>query len=469
MANSPTKADLHHLTISEAATLLQTRAVSARELAEHMLARIESVDPVINSYVTVTSERALADAVAADTALAGSESVGPLCGVPIALKDIYHTAGILTTGGSHLYADRVPRADSVAAALLREAGTVLLGKLVTHEFAFGGPSWDLPVPPARNPWNPERFTGGSSSGSGAAMAGGLALGTLGTDTAGSIRMPAFFCGLTGLKPTYGRVSRRGVDPLGYSLDHCGPITWTARDAALMMQAIAGHDPQDPASVDVPVPDYVGALSGDIRGLRIGLIRHFYDGDDTADPVVQKAMEAAVEAFGSLGAMMEPVTLSPLQDYHACNMLIMMGEAMALHEPHLRATPEKYGEIFRDRMMLTSVLNAQDYVQATRLRRMLASEMAAAFDRFDVLLTAGGWGPAPPIDQISPFYVFQRPLLTSPTNVSGLPTAAVCNGFSEDGLPVGMQIIGRPFDEATVLKVADAFEMATPWRDRRPTL
>ena len=461
--------DLHFLTIAEASKLLQSREISAVELTEHLLARIDAVNPKIDAYVLVTAERALKDAQAADTTLASKDG-GPLTGIPIGLKDIYDTRGIRTTSGSHLHADRVPSADSACAAKLKEAGTVLLGKLQTHEFAFGGPSWDLPAPPARNPWNTDHFTGGSSSGSGAAMAAGLALGTLGTDTAGSIRMPAYFCGIAGVKPTYGRVSRRGVSPLGYSLDHCGPMTWTIRDSAMILQALAGYDPQDPGSADKPVPDYAMALTGDIKGLKVGHIRHFYDGDDHADDTVRQAMDQSVEVLTGLGAAVEPVQLaSPLQDYHACNMVIMMGEAMALHEPTMRATPEKYGEIFRDRMMLASVLSAQDYVQAVRMRRVLAAEVQAQFAKYDVLITAGGWTPAPPLDGMSPLYVFQRPLLTSPFNVTGSPVASVCNGFSADGLPVGMQIIGTPFDEETVMRVGDAFENATEWRNKRPAL
>lgn len=460
---------LHFQTIAEASDLLQSRALSSAELTQHMLERIEAVNPIVNAYLTVTAERAMDDAKAADAAFAKGGGVNPLCGIPIALKDIYDTGGIRTTSGSRLHAERVPATDSVTAAKLRAAGTVLLGKLQTHEFAFGGPSWDIFAPPARNPWNIDHFTGGSSSGSGAAMAAGLALGTLGTDTAGSIRMPAFNCGIAGLKPTYGLVSRRGVSPLGFSLDHCGPMTWTSRDAALMLQALAGHDAQDPGSAAVAVPDYASGLTGDIRGLKIGLIEHFYNGDDHADTTVKQAMHDAIAALTELGASVERVQVSPLQDYHACNMIIMMGEAMAIHEPHLRSTPEKYGEIFRDRMMLGSVLTAQDYVQATRLRRVLMAELQAQFASYDVLLTAGGWGPAPPIDQMSPLYVFQRPLLTSPFNVTGSPVASVCNGFSDTGLPVGMQIIGRPFDEATVLRVADAYATATPWRDQRPAI
>ncbi len=463
-----TGSDLHFLTIAEASALLQSRELSAVQLTEHLLARIEAIDPKVNAYLLVTAERALADAKAADAAISKGDG-GPLTGIPIGLKDIYDTGGVRTTSGSHLHADRVPAADSVCAAKLKEAGTILLGKLQTHEFAFGGPSFDIIGPPARNPWNTDHFTGGSSSGSGAAMAAGLALGTLGTDTAGSIRMPAFNCGIAGVKPTYGRVSRRGVSPLGYSLDHCGPMTWTVRDSAMILQALAGHDPQDPGSVDKLVPNYTAALTGDIKGLKIGHIRHFYDGDDHADDTVKSAMDTTVDVLTSLGATVEPVQLSPVQDYHACNMVIMMGEAMALHEPHMRSTPEKYGEIFRDRMMLASVLSAQDYVQAVRMRRVLAAEVQAKFDRYNVLLTAGGWTPAPPIDQMSPLYVFQRPLLTSTFNVTGSPVASICNGFSADGLPVGMQIVGRHFDEATVMRVGDALERATPWRDRRPVL
>ena len=464
-----TSTPLHFLTIAEASKQLHSGALSSVTLTQHMLERIETVDPQVHAYLTVTPERAMDDARAADAAFAKGESSGPLCGIPIALKDIYDTGGIRTTSGSRLHSERVPDVDSVTAARLQAAGTVLLGKLQTHEFAFGGPSFDIVGPPARNPWNTDHFTGGSSSGSGAAMAAGLALGTLGTDTAGSIRMPAFNCGIAGLKPTYGLVSRRGVSPLGFSLDHCGPMTWTARDAALMLQALAGYDAQDPGSAEVPVPDYVAGLTGDIRGLKVGLIQHFYDGDDQAEASVMQAMASSMETLKDLGATVELVSLSSLQTYHACNMVIMMGEAMAIHEPHLRATPEKYGEIFRDRMMLASVLTAQDYVQATRLRRVLNAELQAQFAHFDVLVTAGGWGPAPRIDEMSPLYIFQRPMLTSPFNVTGSPVASVCNGFADSGMPIGMQIIGKPFDEATVLRVADAYETATPWRDKRPEL
>ena len=461
--------DLCSLTIADAAPLLARRELSPVELTRAFLDRIAAVGPQVDAYVCVTAERALEDARRAEAEIAAGGYKGPLHGIPIALKDIYDTAGIATTCHSHLHVNRIPERDARAAALLREAGTVLLGKLATHEFAFGGPAWDLPFPPARNPWNREHFTGGSSSGSGAAVAAGLAMGTLGSDTAGSIRMPAFFCGITGLKPTYGRVSRRGVAPLAWSLDHCGPMTWTARDSALMLQAIAGHDPADPGSADRAVPDYDAALTGDVAGLRIGLIRHFYERDAEADGEVRAAMDAAAATFAGLGAQVEEVELSSLHDFHACCMVILLTEALAVHERDLRATPEKYGAIVRDRLMLASLLTGLDYVQALRLRRRLAAEVERALGRFDLLMTAGGYSGAPRLQQISKFYLLEKPLLTTPFDVTGSPTLAVCTGFTAAGLPVGMQLVGRAFDEATVLRAGDAYERATGWRRQRPAL
>lgn len=460
---------LHELTIAEAAPLIERKALSPIELTEAFLARIEALNPKLHAYVCVTAGRARQDARRAADEIAAGRYRGPLHGIPVAIKDIYDTAGITTTCHSHVHADRVPETDARSVAMLHEAGAVMLGKLATHEFAFGGPSWDLPFPPARNPWDPSRFTGGSSSGSGAAAAGGLAMAAMGSDTAGSIRMPAHFCGVAGIKPTYGRVSRRGVAPLAFSLDHCGPLAWTTRDCALVMQAVAGYDREDPGSADRPVPDYAAALDGTLDGLRIGVIRHFYDGDDHADADVKGAMDAALAVLSGLGAQVEDVSLSPLQDFHACCMTIMLSEAFAIHEPVMKRTPEKYGEIFRDRMMLSGLLTSGDYVQALRLRRQLLAEVQAAFGRYDILVTASGWTPAPELGHVPKFYLFEKPLLTTPFDVTGHPALTVCNGFSAGGLPVGMQIVGRPFDEATVMRVGDAYERATEWRSRRPAI
>lgn len=458
---------LCRLTVAEAAPLLAAKEVSPVELTAAFLDRIERLNPELAAYVLVTDERARADAARAETEILAGDYKGPLHGVPIGLKDIYDTAGIPTTASSHLHVDRVPAADAETTRRLAAAGCVLLGKLTTHEFAFAGPSWDLPTPPARNPWDTTRFTGGSSSGSGAATAAGLAMATLGTDTAGSIRMPAFFCGVVGLKPTYGLVSRRGVTPLAYSLDHCGPMTWTVEDNAILMQALAGRDAQDPASASLPVPDYRAALAGGVAGKRIGLVRQFYDGDIHAAAPVKAAMAAAAQTFESLGAVVEEVALPPLQDFHAADIFIMMAEAYAVHAESIRDTPEKYGEIFRDRLMLACTITGLDYVQAQRMRTRLKTEVDAAFDACDYLITAGGWAPAPELKEMPKYYVFEAPLITTPFNVTGHPALGVCNGFSEGGLPVGMQIVGRAFDDAGVLAVGQAFETATPFRATRP--
>ncbi len=459
--------ELCRLTIQEAAPLIERRDISPVELTEAFLERIAELNPKLSAYVRVTDDLARVQAAKAEKEIKAGDYKGPLHGAPIALKDIYDTAGIPTTASSHIHVDRTPKADAVTTAKLAGAGAVLLGKLTTHEFAFGGPSWDLPTPPARNPWNTDCFTGGSSSGSGAATAAGLAMATMGSDTAGSIRMPAFFCGIAGLKPTYGRVSRRGVTPLAFSLDHCGPMTWTVADCALMMNALAGYDAKDPASANVPVPDYMATLGQGVAGKRIGLIRHFYDGDIKATAPVQDAMAASAKTFADLGAVVEEVTLPSLQDFHACNFIIMLAEAYAIHRETLTATPEKYGEIFRDRMMMASLVTGYDYVQANRMRTQLKAAVDKAFESYDYLITAGGPNPAPELKAMPKFYVFQNPLLTSPFDVSGHPALGVCNGFSDEGMPVGMQIIGRPFDEAGVLAAGAAFEAATPYRATRP--
>src|SRR5205807_2646465 len=264
----------------------------------------------------------------AEAEIAADRYRGPLHGIPIGLKDIYETAGVATTGHSKVMQHHVPRADAFSLARLRDAGAIVMGKLATHEFAFGGPSFDLPWPPARNPWDTSRFTGGSSSGTGAAVAAGLVLGGTGSDTGGSIRGPAALCGLAGLKPSYGRIGRTGILPLAFSLDHAGPMAWTAEDCAIMLQAMAGHDPADPASADRPVPDYRAALTGDVKGLRLGLIRHFYESDNPADQATRQGIAAAVKVFEDLGCSVRELRLSPLADSAACGVMIMLSEAYA---------------------------------------------------------------------------------------------------------------------------------------------
>ncbi len=414
-------------------------------------------------------EPALAAARAAEAEIVAGNYRGPLHGIPIGLKDIYETKGVPTTGHSKILIDHVPQQDATSVRLLTEAGAIVLGKLATHEFALGGPSFDLPWPPARNPWNTSRFTGGSSSGTGAAVAAGLVLGGTGSDTGGSIRGPAAFCGLAGLKPSYGRISRAGILPLAFSLDHAGPMAWTVEDCAIMLQAMAGHDPDDPASADRPAPDYRAALSSNIKGLRIGLIRHFYENDNPADEATRQGIAAAVKVFEDLGCSVRELRLSPLAEWAACGVMIMLSEAYAIHQATLRERFEDYGEMFRDRMALAALISGADYVQAVRRRRELAVEFATAMAGLDLAITAAAPGEAPAIDAVGKFSTFERPMLTMPFNVTGTPAMSVCCGYSAAGLPLAFQLAGKPFDEATVLRAAHAYEKATSWRSVRPRL
>jgi aspartyl-tRNA(Asn)/glutamyl-tRNA(Gln) amidotransferase subunit A len=457
------------LTIAEAAALIGKRELSPVELVESRLGRIERLDPTLHCFIRLMGDEARGAARTAEAEIMAGRSRGPLHGIPIGLKDIYETKGVPTTAHSKVLIDYVPRQDATSVRLLTEAGAIILGKLATHEFAFGGPSFDLPWPPPRNPWDTARFTGGSSSGTGAAVAAGLILGGTGSDTGGSIRGPAAFCGLAGLKPSYGRISRAGILPLGFSLDHAGPMAWTAEDCAIVLQAMAGYDPADPASANRPVPDYCAALSGDVKGLRIGLISHFYETDNPANEATRQGIAAAVRVFEQLGCSVRELRLSPLADWAACGIVIMLAEGYAIHEATLRQRFTDYGEAFRDRMALAALLTGADYVQATRLRRELVAEFNGAMADLDLVMTAAAPSEAPTFETVSKFALFERPSLTMPFNVTGSPAMSVCCGYTEAGLPLAFQLAGKPFDEATVLKVAHAYENATSWRSVRPHL
>jgi aspartyl-tRNA(Asn)/glutamyl-tRNA(Gln) amidotransferase subunit A len=456
-------------TIAEAADLIAARKLSPVELTQYCLDRIALLDPLLHPFILLTEERALADAKASEARMMSGTSKGPLDGIPIAHKDIYNTAGIATTAHSKLLQDHVPEADATSVRSLAEAGTVLLGKLATHEFAMGGPSFDLPWPPPVNPWNTAHFTGGSSSGTGAAVAAGMILGGTGSDTGGSIRSPAAFCGIAGIKPTYGLIPRTGIQPLSYSLDHAGPMAWTVEDCAILLQAMAGHDPADPASATVPIPDYRAALTGDIKGLRIGVVRHFHETEMPVSPATQKGIDAALDAFRGLGAVLSDVTLPSLLDFQACGLLIMGPEAFAVHEPWLKTRFNDYGELLRNRLAISGLMSGADYVQALRRRRELCAETAAAMAEVDILITASQAAEAAVITEVPRWGLYKAPGFTFPFNVTGLPALSVCSGFGEHGLPVSIQLIGKPFQEATVLRAGHAFEIATPWRDRRPVL
>jgi aspartyl-tRNA(Asn)/glutamyl-tRNA(Gln) amidotransferase subunit A len=456
-------------TIAEAAALIAAKKLSPVELTKACLARLHATEATIHAFVLPTEERALADARAAEAAIMKDGPRGPMHGIPIGLKDIVDTAGLATTCQSAILQDNVPTADAACAAALKAAGTVLMGKLTTHEFADGGPSFELPKPPARNPWNPGHFTAGSSSGTGAAVAAGVILCGIGTDTGGSIRGPAALCGIAGLKPTYGLVSRAGVAPAAFSLDHIGPMAWTAEDCAIMLQVLAGHDPADPASASQPIPDYRAALTGELKGVRVGVIRHFHEADYPVAPATQAGIDTAAAVFRSLGASVEDVTVSPLQDWHACGSLISIVERAAAYEEWASTRLGDFSERVQRRLHLGALVSGVDYVQAVRRRRELRAELQAAMRNLDVVITAGAQDEAPKMDAIPRWDSFANPSFTMPFNVTGYPAMCVCSGFGPGGLPVSVQVAGKPFRDAMVLRVGDAFEKATAFRSRRPAL
>ncbi len=456
-------------TIAEAAKLIAARKLSPVELTQACLDRVSALDGTLHAFVLPTPERAMADARTAEAAIMKDGPSGPMHGIPIGLKDIVDTAGIPTTCQSRILQDNVPSADATCAARLAAAGTVLMGKLTTHEFADGGPSFDLPMPPARNPWNPDHFTAGSSSGTGAAVAAGMILCGIGTDTGGSIRGPAALCGIAGIKPTYGLVSRAGVAPAAFSLDHIGPMAWTAEDCAIMLQVLAGHDPKDPASADRAVPDYTGLIGSSLRGTRIGVIRHFHEDDHKVHPATQAGIDNALMVLRDLGAEVSDVTVSPLQDWHACGSLISITERAAAYEEWARDRFSEFSERVQRRLMLGALVTGVDYVQAVRRRRELRAELQAAMTNLDVVVTAGAPDEAAKMEGVSRWDLFDKPNFTMPFNVSGYPAICVCSGFGPQGLPVSLQIVGKPFREAKVFQVADAFEKATDFRARRPAM
>lgn len=456
-------------TIAEAAKLIAARKLSPVELTKACFDRIHQLDGTLHAFILPTEERAMKEAAAAEATIMSSGPKGRLHGIPIGLKDIVDTAGIPTTCQSRLLEGNVPDTDATCAALLAQAGTVMMGKLTTHEFADGGPSFDLPAPPARNPWDTAHFTAGSSSGTGAAVAAGMILGGIGTDTGGSIRGPSALCGIAGIKPTYGLVSRAGVAPAAFSLDHIGPMAWTAEDCAIMLQALAGYDPKDPASAKRPIPDYTAALGTGLKGVRVGVIRHFHETDHAVAAATQRGIDNALTVFRDAGAVVRDVTLSPLQDWHACGSLISITERAAAYEEWARTRLGEFSERVQRRLMLGAFVSGVDYVQAVRRRRELRAELQASMKDLDVVITAGAPGEAPKLDAIPKWDLFDKPNFTMPFNVSGYPAMCVCSGFGEGGLPVSLQIVGKPFAEPTVFRVADAFEKATDFRSKRPAL
>jgi aspartyl-tRNA(Asn)/glutamyl-tRNA(Gln) amidotransferase subunit A len=451
----------HLLGVVEAGALLRGGRLTSTELTEHALARIAEIDPAINSFVLVTSERARRDARQADRELASGRDRGPLHGIPYALKDIFATAGIRTTSHSWLMVDHVPDTDSDIERRLREGGAVLLGKLATHEFALGGPSVELPFPPARNPWNPDCFPGASSSGAGAAVAAGLVRIAIGSDTSGSIRSPACHCGVLGLKPTYGLVSRRGAFPLSFSLDHVGPVARTVADMATALQVIAGHDPHDPGSVKRPVLDFSAQVGAGVRGLPIAYARDMAVADPSTAPEVLAGLDRAADLLRRLDARVDEITLPPFELFNACGRVIMAAEGYTIHKRWLRERPLDYGRYTYQRLAPGAGLTAADLLNAFRVRRELADAVSRdVFGRYVALIAASALTPAarfadfgadwPPPGAVTATQ-------TIPFNVTGHPALGVPIGMSRAGLPLGMQIVGRAFDEPLLLRIAAAVE------------
>jgi aspartyl-tRNA(Asn)/glutamyl-tRNA(Gln) amidotransferase subunit A len=452
--------------IAESGRQLRSGATTSQTLTRAALARIAAHNDALHAFILVTEQRALADAKRADTELAAGITRGPMHGIPYALKDIYDTAGIATTCHSKLRQHHVPERDSAVAARFAAGGAVLLGKLATHEFAIGGPSFDLPWPPARNPFNTEHITGGSSSGSGSAIAAGIVRMATGSDTGGSIRGPAAWCGTAGIKPTYGRVSRRGVFPLSWTLDHCGPLARSVEDCAVALQVMAGYDSEDPASADVPVPDYRAALEHGVAGLRIGIPRNFFENAAMLTPDVLTAIERTAAQLRSAGATVEDVTLPDYALFAAAGRVIMMAEAFTIHQADMQSRLPDYAEMTAGRFMLGATITAADYINALRARRELSDAVNATFSRNDALLTASSLTTAPRFDSVPDSLASVSPMQTIPFNVTGHPAMSAPVGLAANGLPLSVQVIGRPFDEAMVLRIGRAIERLSGWESVR---
>jgi aspartyl-tRNA(Asn)/glutamyl-tRNA(Gln) amidotransferase subunit A len=461
------RTDLCDLSLTEATRLFSSGEITPVDLVDACLARIERVNSTLHAFITVCAAEARAEAKASAARYAKGEPLGPFDGVPFGLKDNIETKGIRSTSHSKLLIENVPAADAHVATNLKKAGGILIGKTATFEFALGGPAWDLPFPPALNPWSVDHLPGGSSSGSGSAVGGRLVPAAIGTDTGGSVRWPAAVCGIAGLKPTYGRISRRGVHPNTFSLDHCGPMTRTVADCAVMLGAAAGFDPLDPGSIDEPVPDYAKALTGSVAGLKIGLVRHWYDGAATPDVVA--AVDAAIARLSELGAIVEEIELAPLDDYIDCKTTISICELYAVHEKDLKTRPQDFGKLLRRRVIAGGLIRAEDYIQAMRWRTELTTRMLAEFSRFDLLATAGWLNPAEPADPNGVDFFKKRTNVTMPFSLAGIPALSVLCGFSSSGLPLSLQLAGKPFDEAAVLRAGDAYQRATDWHLRKPPL
>lgn len=461
---------LWSLTISEAADLMKKGDLSPVDLTRAHLERIRALDPQLRSYITVTGELALKEAAQAASEIGRGRYRGPLHGIPISYKDIIATKGIRTTGGSRTLADWLPQRDARVVERLRNAGAVTLGKASTFEFAFGGTTETDYVKPARNPWNLELSPGGSSSGSAAGLAAGLAMASIGSDSGGSIRNPANMCGITGLKPTYGRVSRLGVLPLSYSFDTVGPMTRSAEDAAIVLSAIAGYDPEDPASLPEPVPGYRSLLTRKVAGLRVGILPAYMDAVGM-DRDVASAFQEALRVLRSLGMTMRELSVPHLTYSRACTWTILRLEGFHHHFSRLRDRRSDLGLSFFRNTAVGGFLSAQDYLRAQQARRLIAMELAKAFREVDIIATPTNpktAGPATYRKEPSDSMVARSgEAYVTPFNVNGSPALSIPCGLGSNGLPASLQLAGRPFDEATVLAAGRQYQSVTDWHNKVP--
>ena len=459
--------ELTRLTLSEAIHLIRHKRLSPLELTQAYLERIERLNPSLNCFITITPELALEQARRAEQALvkSGAES-GSLQGIPMALKDLFDTAGILTTAGSSFFAQRVPDQDAEVVTRIWQAGAILLGKLNMHEIALGVTNVNPHYGPCRNPWDTQRVSGGSSGGSAVALAAGLCLGSLGSDSGGSIRIPASLCGVVGLKPTYGRVSLRGVVPLSWHTDHVGPLALTVMDAAILLSVIAGYDPDDPSSLQVPVDDYLTHIQDGVRDWRIALASDAYF--DEVDVEIKTAIVAATQTFAELGAQVEPAAFPGARRAAQANGLMVTSDAAAFHRERLESQPHCFGADVLQRLRFGAAYTSTEYIQARRSQTILRRQFEQFFEQYDLLLTPTTPVAAPLIE--GPDAVEQARLLTrytAPFNLTGLPALSLPCGFTRQGLPIGLQLVARPWAEATLLRAAQAYEQATAWHTRIP--
>ncbi len=462
-----TNQDPTQLSLTKLDELISTRRVSPVELTEACIERCERLDPRLHAFITPTFETARREATAAAEAIAAGRYLGPLHGIPFGLKDLYDTAGVLTTAGSPLREEYLPAEDAHVVKLLKQAGMVLLGKLTMHELALGGTSINQFFPTPRNPWNLDHIAGGSSGGSATAVSAGLCIGALGSDTRGSIRMPAAMCGITGLKPTYGRVSLRGVVPLNWSLDHAGPMARTASDCALILQAIAGYDDDDPTSEDRPVPDYTAHLDEGVKGLRIGVPENYFFDEDAVAPEIIASVCDATAVFASLGAELKPVVF-PGPELFGSNDSFL-ADAAGYHEVHLNDRPEAFSDGIRGRLSNALSFRAVDYSRARYEQLAFKQALRRLFREIDLLIVPTLPMVAPSFADAASLSPSLLPRNTGPFSVAGVPVISLPCGFDGVGLPIGLSLAGRAWEEETVLRAAHAYQQATDWHQRRPPI